>query len=101
MGTDRELRDLIRGWSPPPPSPDLNHRMLSRYRSTRGGRVAWKRFLHARLPVPVPLIMAGLVFAGVVILLYLRNLDDPRERLSGFEPVASPRMIVTSMEATK
>ena len=98
MGTDRDLQSMIRRWAPPAASPDLDRRMISRYRSARGWRARWRRFLHARLSVPLPLVTAGLLLGCVFLLLYLRNQDNPRERLAGFEPVATPRMIVTSAE---
>jgi hypothetical protein len=106
METDPELRRLIRQWTPPEPTADLDNRMIRRYRNSdsarRGGwRAIWRRFLHARLSVPVPALAALLLIAGCLTLLSLRKPDGPRQRMDGFEPVAFPQIDVTRAEVAQ
>ena len=97
MKPDQELRDLIHRWSPPQQTAGLDSRMLARYRRSQGWRAHWKRFRNARLSVPLPWA-AGFAIAAGLLLLYLRSVDNPRDRLAGFEPVATPRMTVVRAE---
>ena len=101
MEIDPELQRLVRRWSPPPPSPDLDDRMMARFRSTRGWRGGLRRFLHARLSVPVPLLAAGLLVAVCLLLVSLRNPGNPGGRMAGFEPVAAPQWTVVRAEVTQ
>lgn len=101
MGTDPELQGLIRRWSPPSPSADFDRRMITRYRSVRRWRFKWRRFLEARLSVPIPLVAAMLLVASCLLLFSVRKTDSPRERMAGFEPVASPEMTITRAEVTQ
>jgi hypothetical protein len=101
MGTDLELQSLIRRWSAPAPSSDLDRRMMTRYRSVRGWHAKWRRFLRARLSVPIPLIAAVLLLAGCLLLPFFQKPNGPGERMAGFEPVASPQLIVTRAEVTQ
>lgn len=98
MGTDPELQSLIRRWSAPAPSAEFDRRMMSRYRKGRGWRATWRRFLRARLSVPVPAVALVVLATGCLLLLTLRRPDGPRVHMDGFEPVASPQMIVTRAE---
>jgi hypothetical protein len=99
METDPELQSLMRRWSPPAPSADLDRRMIDRYRSARGWRAIWRRFLQARLSVPIPAVAVVLLVAGC--LLFLSWSDGKRDRMAGFEPVASPQWIITPAEVTQ
>jgi hypothetical protein len=100
MGTDPELDRLIRRWSPPSPSAEFDRRMLARFRSARGRRFRWRSFLEARLSVPMPLVAATLLVAVCLLVFSSRTTGGPRERMAGFEPVASPRMTITRAEVT-
>ena len=101
MEIDPELQRLVRRWSPPPPSPDLDDRMMARFRSTRGWRGGLRRFLRARLSVPVPLVAAGLLVALCLLLMSLWNPVSPAARMAGFEPVAAPQWTVVRAEVTQ
>jgi hypothetical protein len=101
MGTDPELEGLIRRWSPPNPSADFDRRMVTRFRSARGWRFRWRRFLEARLSVPIPLVVAMLLVAACLPLFLLRKTGGPRERMAGFEPVASPQITIARAEVTQ
>ena len=101
MEIDPELQRLVRRWSPPPPSPDLDDRMMARFRSARGWRGGLRRLLHARLSVPLPLVAAGLLVAVCLLLMSLRNPGSPGARMAGFEPVASPQWTVVRAEVTQ
>jgi hypothetical protein len=100
MGADPELKDLIRRWSPPSPSPDFDRRMLARFRSARGWRFRWRSFLEARLSVPIPLVAATLLVAACLLVFSSGKTGGPGARLAGFEPVASPQMAITRAEVT-
>ena len=97
MKPDEDLKGLIQGWLPPPQSPDLNDRMLARYRRGRGWRTHWNRFRKARISIPVPLI-AGVAVAACLLLFLIRHAEDAEDRMAGFVPVASPSMTVISAE---
>jgi hypothetical protein len=101
MENDSEVRRLIRRWAAPAPSQDLDRRMMARYRSARGWRGAWRRFLRARLSLPVPALAAALLLAACLLLLSSRKPDDARERMAGFEPVAAPHFVVARAEAAR
>jgi|HubBroStandDraft_1064217.scaffolds.fasta_scaffold167306_2 hypothetical protein len=107
METDPELQRLIRQWTPPEPSAQLDSRMIRRYRTsdsvTRAGgwRAIWRRFLRARLSVPMPAVAVLLLIAGCLVLLSLRKADGPRQRMDGFEPVALPQINVTRAEVAQ
>ena len=100
MGTDPELKGLIRRWSPPSPSADFDRRMLARFRGARGWRFLWRNFLEARLSLPIPLVAATLLVAACLLVFSSRKTGGPRERMAGFEPVASPQMTITRAEVT-
>jgi hypothetical protein len=98
MEHDPELRPFIRNWTPPP-APDLDARMLSRYAARRPS--LWRRRLELRLSIPVPLLAALVVLAAGGALWLdqrARAAATLRERLGGFDPVASPTLVVTRAE---
>ena len=101
MERDPELQSLIRRWTPPPASANLNGQMMSRYRRMRGSSGLWRRFLHARLSVPVPALAALLLLIACFILLSLRSVQRPGGPMDGFEPVANPKLIVERAEAAQ
>ena len=101
MEHDSELRKSIRRWTPPAPGEDLDRRMMARFRGARGWRGAWRRFLHARLSVPVPALAAALLLAACLLLASLGKPGDAREPMAGFEPVASPHFVVARAETAR
>lgn len=83
------LRPLLREWEAPEPSAALDARVRAGFRASIGPS-AWRRFLTARVSIPVP------VLAATVVLLALAWLIQPRP-----EPAAptSPG-VITRLEAT-
>jgi len=92
MDHDPEIQSLIRQWTPPDASPDLDGRMLDRFHSRRS---FWRRRVSVRLSIPVPALAAALVLllAGAAwIGLEARARASFRDRMGGFEPVAAPEL---------
>jgi hypothetical protein len=68
MENDPELQNLIRRWSAPEPSPDLDRRMMARYRLGRGWRARWKRWRNPwRISIPVPAPAAVLIVVAAAL----------------------------------
>lgn len=94
MDIDPDLQRSIRRWSPPAPSADFDERMYSRFRRAHGWRYRLRRLAAARLSVPLPVLTAVLLVFICLFLFSMRRRNGPRERMGGFEPVASPRITV-------
>ena len=67
------LRDLLREWDAPEPSPELDSRVAAAYRAAIR-RTPWWR---ARISIPVPALAAMVLLAVAVYLLQFRSAPPP------------------------
>jgi hypothetical protein len=95
MEHDPEIRDLIRGWTPPDPSPGLDDRMQRRFAARR--RSLWRRGVEWRLTIPAPVILAALL---VLFIAWYRSRPSA-ELMGGMQPIPEPVLTVIAAEGTR
>ena len=75
------LEALVREWESPEPTPELDRRVISAYRSAiappHSSSGGWRKFWTMRVSVPAP-ALAALVLAIVIVLVWLRPVGGPR-----------------------
>jgi hypothetical protein len=98
MEHDPEIRDLIRGWTPPAPAPALDERMARRYNARHRSR--WHRRLELQLSIPAPLIAAALLLA-IFLGGALYRSRPPRELIGGMQPIPEPVLTVIAEEGNR
>jgi hypothetical protein len=106
------LDSLLREWKSPEPTPELDRRVMSAYRSTVRPRPVWRKFWTLRVSVPAP-ALAALVLAIVIVLFWLRPAAAPaaspktsdavtRLNASGFQPLPNGEArVIPAMEIHK
>ena len=90
------LDSILRDWTPPSPSPQLDSRMLDAYRQATHISL-WRRFLGARVTIPVPVLATLLLLAAAWFLTFRTGEPGPavpqirgyvtRIEAVGFEPL--------------
>jgi hypothetical protein len=99
MDRDPEMQALIRQWTPPDPSPEIDGRMMARFRARQP---FWRRRLELRVSIPAPALAAVLVLliaGGAWWGFEARARSSFRERMGGFEPVAAPQLSTSASAA--
>lgn len=94
---DEDIRKLVKQWTAPAPGAGFDAAMLEQFRQRRP---AWRRILGARVQVPVSVLAASLVLAGIVLVLAWPSSQRP-EREGGWEPVAQPSLRVIRAEGSE
>jgi hypothetical protein len=110
------LDALLREWKSPDPTPELDHRVTSAYRSAVrtppfSPRV-WRRFWSMRVSVPAPALVAA-ALAILILLFWLRPSAAPaaspetsgvvtRLNASGFQPLPDGQArVIPAVEVQK
>jgi hypothetical protein len=80
---DPTLSDLLRAYCAPPPSDELDERILRAYRRQVVKEPFWRRFFSSSVRVPLPLLISAVLLLIVSAVLVLRRAsDDPGLRPS-------------------
>jgi hypothetical protein len=80
---DPTLSDLLRAYCAPPPSDELDERILRAYRRQVVKEPFWRRFFSSSVRVPLPLLLSAVLLLIVSAVLVLRRAsDDPGLRPS-------------------
>jgi hypothetical protein len=86
------LHALLEEWKAPEPSPELDRRVAAAYRKARPRPPVWRRFLRARVSIPVPVLAVG-VLAAILVLLVFRIASTPK-------PLTVSPNVVSQLNAT-
>src|SRR5438552_11331797 len=71
MPADAELKDLLAQWSAPESFAALDHQVMMAYRE-RSRPSFWRRLLTASIRVPVPVMVAAMLFIALLAVVTLR-----------------------------
>lgn len=95
---DDPMGELLQEWKAPEPGREFDERVADAYRAEfpmiRRAQPSWRRFLGARISVPVPVLVAAMA-AVVAVLLWLR----PAPQQAPAPPVDVPG-VLTQLNVT-
>lgn len=83
---------LLQEWKSPEPSPELDRRIVAAYRNALPCPPILRRFLQARVSIPVPAFAVG-VLVAVLMFLWFRGSSPP-------QPLPATSNLVTHLDAT-
>jgi hypothetical protein len=95
---DEELQRLLARWSASPLPDGMDGRVLAAYRrQTGGGQPWWKRFLTARVRVPLPVAVGVLLL--LIVTAALARRPTPPAPTAGTVAPSEPVQAVRNLEA--
>ncbi len=87
---DPTLSEMLRAYCAPPPSDELDERILRAYRRQVVKEPFWRRFFTSSVKVPLPLLVSAVLILVASVVLVLRRAPDSRELRPSYAGSGSP-----------